>query len=115
MYLFHYNLRLLGRAATQRRFFSERCVPSPNGDYLAIEEYDTDGTAATFDRVDVKLIVISTERAEEALVSRQKHGRIRPVRFEAEKIIYDKSHLAQYGAVHHFERSITDLDWHPLE
>lgn len=86
MFLFYYNLRLLGRAATQRRFFTERCISSPDGDYLAIEEYDTDGTADSFDRVDARLIVISTERAEEALVSRQQHGGIRPLRFEAEKL-----------------------------
>ena len=115
MYLFYHNLRLIGHPSTQGRFFTNRFITSHAGDYLAIEEYDTDGTTDSFDRIDVRLIIISIERAEEAIVSHQVHGGIRPARFEAGKIIYDKWCLTQNGVIHHFERAITDLDWRPLK
>jgi hypothetical protein len=115
MYLFYFNLRLLGRHVTQKRFFSECYTTTASGDYLAIEEYDTEGTSDSLDRVDVRLVIVSTIRAEEAIVSRQHHGHIRPVRFDAEKIIYEKTRLDERGVIHHFERSITDLQWRALQ
>ncbi|OAI57989.1 hypothetical protein AYO49_06215 [Verrucomicrobiaceae bacterium SCGC AG-212-N21] len=115
MYLFYFNLRLLGRPATRERFFTERYATTATGDYLAIEEYDTDGTPDSFDRVDVRLIIVSTARAEEAVASRQHHGSIRPVRIEADKVIYEKTRLDESGVIHHFDRPIIDLQWQPLQ
>ncbi|HYW11112.1 MAG TPA: hypothetical protein VE871_04120, partial [Longimicrobium sp.] len=115
MYLFYFNLRLVSRSATRGRFFTEHYATTTDGDYLAIEEYDTDGTPDSFDRVDVRLIIVSTARAEEAVASRQGHGRIRPVKFEPEKIIYEKTRLDESGVIHHFHCSIADLQWRPLQ
>lgn len=114
MQLCYHELRLPGREPTRGRFFTHRCAARADGAYLAIEEYDTDGTPESFDRVDVRLVIIATERAEEAIACRQRHGTIEPGRFEPDKILYRKLHLDWAGVVHRFECSLAGLCWGPI-
>ena len=114
VYFAFYNLRLIDPPATRGRFFSGRYATTSSGDYVALEEYETDGTTSSLDRVDVRLVIVSTTRLEQVIASRQHHGGIRPVRFESDKIVYEKTRLDETGVVHHFDRCFINLQWSPL-
>lgn len=114
IYLEIHELRLFGCPALRGRYFSGRHLLSPCGSYLALEEYDADGTPESLDRVDVRLIVVRPAQLLEAIASSQAHGSIIPRQMTPDLIAYDRFSLDQAGVARHFEREVSTLTWSEL-
>ena len=99
---------------TSGRFFTDRYVTSPDGNYLLIEEMDFDGTQDSVDRHSSRLVLIDTRNVAETEIGGIGDGYCFPKRIDPDTVFYSKMRRTENGVHHEFERGIGGLTWNQL-
>ncbi len=109
-----HQLTLVGCPRITHRYFTGRFLLSDSGELLALEEYDRDGSPASLNRVDVRLVMIRPSLRREALVDSQRCGSIIPRQINSDGVLYDKRGLKEEGEIFHCDRDLKSLVWTEL-
>jgi len=110
------DLTVLGAdERTDGRYFIDRYIASPDGNYMLIEEMDFDGTQNSVDRHSSRLVLIDTRNVAEAEVGHIDDGYCFPKRVDGDHVFYSKVRRTENGVHHEFEREIGGLTWKQLD
>lgn len=113
-YIVYYDLYLPAGARTRDRYFTERCVTSDDGRYVAIQACHAPAGPEDIDAHNMELFVLDLNTETELRASGAEFGHVIPLGFEKNAVVYQKSQVnAEFGT--EYEVSLdTRNPWQPI-